>query len=391
MAITFLLLIIASAATAAPTITPEYIVSCCNTSTCTLDLRVSPGAVVNWTQGDTGKAPACLATKHCIITNEGLTFSADYGKDGLFIASIEEGSYKGTEHYFLIYLSELCSNSRLPIKETEVGVPITKPIEHMNLTKVTQNASVFEPVLLSLPPESTNDIRNVRWYKIESEFQLRKTSKIKPGSIENVDANCAVGVNGGDLWVRHVSHYTYGMWLAVVQHTGGRFEFILFNVTVSDWEQNILDIFTSSKADDSDPISISNRLRWTLYGKQRGGFFRVLCEVSSNFPDCLNSVENEGQYILLGERKDSKKTSVLAFYPGMPFEFEEEEEGEEPLLPMHHVAAPEPLTIQTMPPYIPLTFLVVGILATLLILLVMCCYLSRRMHPTMYFAPHTSV
>lgn len=353
-----------------PEINPSSIVACCATSACSLDLGVSEDAKVNWTDTLTGEAPECFAAGLCHANRTGLYFLPEFRTNGHYTATITEWNYTGTESYYLMFLRRMCE----PIlEETEVEVPVTKSIEHMPLPTVVVNGTLFEPVTLTLPPEKSDNIRNVRWYKITDEFRAAKVSRVRSkGRRENVQPNLAIADLAGDLLVLHVSPSSLGLWLLIIQHPGGRCDFIKYNITIPEWQNSLVEAFTSrTRVDaDQDPIDFKNSYIWSLYEKKRGGSFRVTCNVTSAFPNCLDHIDFEGQYILMGESKKTTKVMVLTFFP---------EEAES--LPF--IGLQDNLTVQAVETssYLLLAFFLVGILCTLLVLLGLCCCISNKITP----------
>nr|Q65959.1 RecName: Full=Early E3 25 kDa glycoprotein [Canine adenovirus 1 strain CLL]AAB05449.1 putative E3 [Canine adenovirus 1] len=57
---------------------------------------------------NTGQIPLCLSNGTCHISEKGLHFSANFSKDGLYIAIINETNYHAAEHYYLVYIYENC-------------------------------------------------------------------------------------------------------------------------------------------------------------------------------------------------------------------------------------------------------------------------------------------
>nr|QIJ58561.1 hypothetical protein [Bat mastadenovirus] len=199
----------------------------------------------------------------------------------------------------------------------------------MQLPTQQVEASLFNPVFLYLPPEDSSDIRSVRWYKITDEFRASKVSRVRAkGRVENVSPHWAVAGMAGNLIILHTSPYTLGLWLAMVHHPGGRVKFIRYNITVPDWQMQLVDIYSSQTrgpTDDRDPIDFSRSFKWNLFKLQRGGYFRLQCNASASFPACINELTAEDTYVLMGESKQTLDVMLLTFFPAP-------EDDEDPLL-----------------------------------------------------------
>ncbi|ADD17118.1 E3 ORFA [bat adenovirus 3] len=363
---------------------PEHVVSCCAGSPCSLDLSVSPQASVNWSNPETGGPPECLARELCNITRDGLHFSANFSEDGPYAATVQESAYFTTEHFYLLYLHEVCRG--LPIvPDDSYEAPVARPLEDMPLERVARTASLFQPLLLELPPEHTQQVRNVRWYKVTGEYAAQKVSRVRSqGRVENIQPNLAVALLSGDLWVLHVSPDSLGLWLAIVQHPGGRCHFVTYNLTVPGWQENLVHAFRQGMEATTatfDPLHFTRKMKWSLYRRQPKGAFRVECNTTSRFPDCFESITPDGVFLLVGERKDSLYVSMLPFFP-----------SEGTLSRSQDLPEPAHSTFQepAMPSYVPLTFLIIGMLSTLVLLLGLCCCLSNKIRP-IYFPPTTAL
>ncbi|UKI59091.1 ORF23 protein [Canine mastadenovirus A] len=84
------------------------IVFCCAHTPCLLHLEVDQETSVTWIDSNTGQIPLCLSNGTCHISEKGLHFSANFSKDGLYIAIINETNYHAAEHYYLVYIYENC-------------------------------------------------------------------------------------------------------------------------------------------------------------------------------------------------------------------------------------------------------------------------------------------
>ncbi|BBE29320.1 E3 [Bat mastadenovirus] len=352
-------------------INPRSIVACCTTSPCTLDLEVSEQAVVNWTNTLTGAAPECLATGLCHANRSGLHFLPQFSNDGYYTATITEWNYTGTEIYYLMFLPNMCETL---VESADVEVPVTRAIETMPLTTITVNGTLFQPITLPVPPEKSDNIRNVRWYKVTDEFRATKVSRVRSkGRRENVQPHLAIADLAGDLLVLHVSPQTIGLWLLIIQHPGGRCDFVKYNITVPDWQQSLVEAFTAKTAtlEEQDPIDFKNKYTWSLYSKKDSGMFKVICNVTSAFPNCLDDIDQSNQYVLMGESKKTINVMILTFFP-----------VESTL--MYSTGVQENLSVQNAvetSSYVLLAFFLVGVLCTLVILVAMCCCITNRFTP----------
>ncbi|WIV79571.1 E3 ORFA [Canine mastadenovirus A] len=335
------------------------IVTCCAHTPCLLHLEVGLGANVSWINSDTGQAPLCLSNGMCNATQQGLQFSANFSEDGLYIALIKESNYEGAEHYYLVYIYGDCYQTA---NESAHG-PISRPLNEMPLPSVTINASLFYPAFLELPPQYSNDLSNVRWYKVDpSGFQAQKISKVRSGGRkENLHPNWALVTYTGDLLVLHVSPNTLGLWLAAVQHRGGRTNFITFNITVPNWQQNLVTIFNQHEPPKMGNNYKDSFMEWTLFKKLKKGLFRVTCRAKSIFPECTLNITRNGTFLLTGE---SKKTPYVIL---LPF-FANPKEDTPILMALSH-SVPVAIPNTAMPVYISIMFFIVAMLATLSLLM----------------------
>lgn len=298
-----------------PPPSPERVVACCHLDACSLTLPpVSPNASLNWTDPITGAIPDCFLTGLCIANRSGLYLAAEHAEDGYYTATAVENGTVDQLPYYLMYLNMLCPPEK---QEEENENLVAKPFWNMPMTTISVQTTLFGSAFLSLPASETENMRSVRWYKETEEYRALKVSRVRPGKIENVKPDWALADRTGDLAVLHISPQTLGLWVALVHHSGGRLTFTRYNVTIPAWQQQLVNSYIEQTTEDTerDPVDMSRKFKWALLKQQRGGAYRVSCNSTGRFPVCLDQIDAEGTYILMGESKATLEVMVIAFYP----------------------------------------------------------------------------
>lgn len=372
------------------TCSAQHVVACCHLSACSIDLLVPANATVSWIDPQTGAIPECFTTGLCFSNRSGLFFAAEHSEEGFYRATVKTEEEEEQFNFYLAYMRLLCP--RQP--SAKYSVPIARPFETMTLTTIQVEASLFEPAFLYLPPEHASDIRSVRWYKVTDSYRATKVSRVRAkGRLENVRPNWALADRAGDLVVLHTSPQTLGLWIAMVHHPGGRVYFIRYNITVPEWQHQLVAVFAEKTTDptaaDRDPIDITQNFRWNLFRLQRGGAFRLECNETSAFPGCLSNLEVDKTYILLGESKKTLEVMLLSFFPAPEdddndYEFAKQEAPAALTFTANDEDIQQALWTSNL---LVFSFFICGILLIITVLVVFCCCVPTRIKPVIYSPP----